>query len=87
MMEDMKKERHSMWFGVAAFSTIALVAMTTDIPDGQDLGDQTKEFKWSVSAASVVVGLSALAWFAHFTKDRFAGTPVEGGLVSLFDFG
>ena len=81
MSGDQTTSRHSSWFAVAAFSTVSLVALTSAIPDGVDLGDLTKEYKWSVSAASISVALAGLAWFAHMAKDRFVGTVTEGGLV------
>ena len=82
MTDEEKPCRHKTWFAVAAFSTISLVSLTSSIPDGADLKDMNKEFKWSVSAASISLSLAALAWFAHAAKDRFVGTTTEGGLVS-----
>ena len=74
-----KKTRHSQWFAVAAFSTIALVAMTYDLGK---IKNQGMRVKWSVSAISLVLVFSALAFFAHiFLREKFANTAVEGGLV------
>ena len=73
--------RQSHWFSVAAFSTIALVAITSTFD--VDISDQTKQIKWAVSAVSISLTFSALAVFANIlVKDKFVDTPVEGGLVS-----
>jgi hypothetical protein len=76
-----KKSRIGLWFSLGAFSTIALVAITSNLDD--DLGDEPKEVKWSASAISVALGLAGLAVFAHVARDRFIGTPVEGGLAVI----
>jgi hypothetical protein len=78
--EQPKPNRYPQWFSVAAFSVIALVGLTSTLKG--DLSNQAKQIKWSASAMSVALTLSALAVFAHIAKDRFIGTPIEGGLVS-----
>jgi len=77
--------RSSHWFAVAAFSTIALVSITTEFGDvgfEGDITDQKRETKWAVSAISVALSLSGLAVFANLLlKDKFVDTPMEGGMV------
>jgi len=79
--------RSSHWFAVAAFSTIALVSITTEFGDvgfEGDITDQKRETKWAVSAISVALGLSGLAVFANLLlKDKFVDTPMEGGMALL----
>jgi Mg2+/citrate symporter len=77
------KMRLGQWFAVAAFSTIALVAMTSNF---DKIKDQKKEVKWAVSAVSIALTFSALAVFAHvLLKAKFVGTAMEGGLVRSLD--
>ena len=78
-MSSEESNRFSSWFATTAFSVIALVAMTIDWEG--DVGDQMKEVKWSFSAILVSLCLSGLALLAHVARDKFVGTPVEGGLV------
>jgi len=79
--ENNKGNRFVGWFASAVFSTIALVAITSDM-DG-NLKEQDKENKWAISAVIVALTMSALAVFAHIAKDRFVGTIVEGGLATI----
>ena len=73
--------RFSRWFAVVAFSSVALTALITDLPG--NLSDEGKTVKWSASAISISLAMSALAWFAHMLiKDKFVGTHLEGGMVS-----
>jgi hypothetical protein len=74
--------RFVTWFALAAFNTIALVALTSELSFG-DLKDETTEVKWSVSSMIVTLALSILGVFAHTLKGKFVGTPMEGGLVSM----
>ena len=81
--------RNTHWWMVAAFSTIALVAITSEFGDegGKEgnITDQTKETKWAVSAISIALALSGLTVLALLRlKDKFVDTPVEGGMVSAF---
>ena len=74
--------RHAHWFGVAAFSTIALVSMTSLFVDS--IKDEPKATKWAVSAVSIALSFSSLAVFANLLlKDKFVDTSIEGGLVSF----
>jgi hypothetical protein len=75
--------RCSQWFALAAFTTIALVAMTSRF-DG-NISDATKEqgeIPWATTAMGVVLIVSTLSLVGHFlVEDRFVGSLVEGGLV------
>ena len=76
-----KKTRLSQWFAVAAFSTIALVSMTSNFLN--KIKDEDRPSKWAVSAVSLTLTFSALAMFANILlKEKFVNTPMEGGLVS-----
>jgi hypothetical protein len=77
-MTDVKPDRRNEWFSVAAFSVIALVAITSEMEG--DLGDQDKELKWSAIALIISLGVGGLAFFAHALGDRFSGTFIEGFL-------
>jgi len=77
-------DRNAHWMMVAAFSTIALVSITSSFVDDEKLKDQEKETKWAVSAISVALVFSAIAVFANFLlKEKFVGTIMEGGLAIL----
>ena len=77
------KNRRNEWFAVSAFSTIALVAITSDMQG--NLGDQTDELKWSAISLLIALAVSAVAFFAHALGKMFVGTIIEGFLVR-FDF-
>jgi len=80
----LNNDRSPHWFAVAAFSTIALVSITSSFEDGEDLKDMEKETKWAVSAIIVSLFFSALAVFANLlVKDKFVDTLMEGGLALL----
>lgn len=80
MQDNVKTSRHIEWFTLTAASVIALVALTSSTGK---LKDQAKETKWAASVMSISVALSGLAVFAHMAKDKFVGTPVEGGLAFI----
>jgi hypothetical protein len=73
--------RFVTWFALAAFNTIALVALNSELEN--DLKDETTEHKWCISSMIVTLALSILGVFAHTLKGKFVGTPMEGGLVSM----
>lgn len=75
------KMRLVQWFAAAAFSTIALVALTSNL-EGQ-LRDETSEVRWAVAAVSITVTCAALAVLASLLLQgaSFVGTALEGGLV------
>lgn len=73
------ENRRNEWFAVGAFSTIALVAITSDMVG--DLGDQTDELKWSAVSLLIALAVSAVAFFAHALGKLFVGTIIEGFLV------
>jgi hypothetical protein len=78
-----KKTRQSQWFAVAAFSTVALVALCSNF-EGK-IKDEDMRVKWAVSAISLALIFSALAVFAHILlKEKFANTAMEGGLVRMW---
>ena len=75
--------RNSHWFSVAAFTTIALVSIVNNFPEGEDIKDQEDYTKWVVSAMSIALTFSTLGVFANLLlKDKFEGQILEGGLVS-----
>jgi hypothetical protein len=80
---DHDQARCLQWFALAAFTTIALVAMTSRF-DG-NISDATKEqceIPWATTAMGVVLIISTLSLVGHFfVKDRFVGSLAEGGLV------
>ena len=79
--------RITHWFSVAAFSTIALVSIINNFPEGQDITDQEDYTKWVVSAMSIGLTFSALGVFANFLlKEKFEGQLLEGGLVSTLQY-
>jgi hypothetical protein len=80
MQDNVKTSRHIEWFTLTAASVIALVALTSSTGK---LKDQAKEVKWAASVISISVALSGLAVLAHMAKDKFVGTPVEGGLAFI----
>lgn len=80
---DKKLSRQTEWFVLGAFATVALSAVTSSTLLEDKLPDVDKEVKWVTIVLAVTVGFSGLAFFAHLIKrDRFVGTPIEGGLVS-----
>ena len=80
MTQEASKSRMSHWFAVAAFSTIALVSITSNMVG--DISDQIKEVKWAVSAVSIALSFSVLALLATVVlKDKFVGTTIETGMV------
>lgn len=82
MSDQDKKTRQTQWFAVTAFSVIALVAMTSNFND--NIGDETKETKWAVSAVSIAFTMSSLACIANlFLKDKFVDTTMETGMALL----
>jgi hypothetical protein len=82
-VEHVKITRQTQWFGVAAFTIIALVAMTNNFND--NISDETKEVKWAVSAVSIALTFSSVAVIANlFLKDKFVGTIMETGMVRRF---
>jgi hypothetical protein len=72
--------RFVAWFALAAFNTIALVALNSELEN--DLKHETSENKWCISSMIITLTLSILGVFAHVLKGKFVGTPMEGGLVS-----
>lgn len=77
--------RHTQWFLTAACSTIAIVAMTKNYHDG--IANQDRATKWVVSGISVALVFSVVGVFGSlFLKEKFYGTPLEGG-VAVITFG
>ena len=78
----LNNKRHSQWFAVAAFSIIALVAMTSNFDD--KITDESKEVKWAASGVTIALSFSGLAVLGHvFLKEKFVGTVIEKGMVRL----
>jgi hypothetical protein len=72
--------RGTKWFSLLTFSIIALVSLLTDVGT---VSSEPGFVKWSVSAISINLALSALAVIAGVVmKTKFFGTLIEGGLVS-----
>lgn len=72
--------RFNAWWLLTAFSIVVLTAVSTQTKDL----DRDAAQKWALAAPSVTLALGALATLAHgFARDRFVGTPIEGGLVTL----
>jgi hypothetical protein len=74
------QSRFSLWTALTGFSIVVLadIASTT-----KDESSRTQAQKWALTVASISLSLGALGMLGHaFIRDRFASTPVEGGLVS-----
>jgi hypothetical protein len=80
---DHDQVRCAQWFALAAFTTIALVAMTSRF--NGNISDATKEqceIPWATTAMGVALITSTVSLASHFVvKDRFVGSLAEGGLV------
>lgn len=65
-----------------AFSLMTLVATTSRF-DTDRIQDEPTHVQWFVSAISVVFAVAAFSTIAYFIAEEvFAGTLIEGGLVS-----
>ena len=78
--------RTTQWFAIMAFSVIALAALVTNFEDGTDIGDQTGEVKWVVSAISIAMSFATISVLAHvFIPDKFPNTNLETGMVRSYE--
>ena len=73
--------RFVIWFALAAFNVIALVALNSQLDF--DLKDESTEHKWCISSMIITLTLATLGVVGHLLRKKFIGTPIEGGLVSI----
>jgi hypothetical protein len=63
--------RFATWFLIAAFNTIALVALNSELE--YDLKDESRPHNWCISSMIVTLTLAALGVFAHLLRGKFVG--------------
>ena len=82
--KDQGGQHLTLWYALTAFSIIALAAVVTNFESNTNVGDQTSEIKWVVSAISIALAFATISLLAHiFIPKKFMNTNLETGLVCV----
>jgi hypothetical protein len=77
----MPEKHFQYWAAATVFSLVSLTSLTNKIDD--DIENWEREQRWALSVTVISLAFSAISCFLHMGwGDRFAGTPMELGVVS-----